>query len=157
MSRMEKKPVPVPKGVTATVDGQTVKVKGPKGELSRPLVDDVVVKMGESGVEVSPRDDSKRARSMWGMSRSLVDNLVGGVANGFTRTLEITGVAYRAALKGKDCKLQIGYTTMCSILPIPRAFRSSVPSRGNRDQRQRQGEGRPGRRRDPAVPQAGAL
>jgi large subunit ribosomal protein L6 len=110
MSRIGKKPVPVPKGVTATLDGQKVTVKGPKGELSLTLIDDVTVKMGETGIEVAPRDDSKRARSMWGMSRSLVENLVGGVANGFSRTLEITGVGYRAALKGKELQLQLGYS-----------------------------------------------
>ncbi len=116
MSRIGKKPVPVPKGVTATIDGQTVKVKGPKGELSLTLVDDVTVKMGETGIEVAPRDDSKRARSMWGMSRSLVDNLVNGVGNGFSRTLEITGVGYRAALKGtRSCSSSSATATTCSI------------------------------------------
>jgi large subunit ribosomal protein L6 len=110
MSRIGKKPVPVPKGVTAKVDGQTVSVKGPKGELSITLVDDVKAELGDDGVTVSPRDQSKRARSMWGMSRSLVDNLMTGVATGFTRTLEITGVGYRAAMRGKDLQLNLGYS-----------------------------------------------
>jgi large subunit ribosomal protein L6 len=110
MSRIGKRPVSVPKGVTANVDGQTVSVKGPKGELSITLVDDVTVKMDDDGVTVSPRDQSKRARSMWGMSRSLVDNLVTGVSNGFTRTLEINGVGYRAAMRGKDLQLNLGYS-----------------------------------------------
>ncbi len=126
MSRIGKKPVPVPKGVTASVDGQKVTVKGPKGELSLTLVDDVVITMGETGIEVAPRDDSKRARSMWGMSRSLVDNLVGGVANGFTRTLEITGVGYRAALKGKELQLQLGYSHDV-MYPIPEGIQIVCP------------------------------
>jgi large subunit ribosomal protein L6 len=110
MSRIGKKPVPVPTGVTAKVDGQTVSVKGPKGELSITLVDDVKAELGDDGVTVSPRDHSKRARSMWGMSRSLVDNLMTGVATGFTRTLEINGVGYRAAMRGKDLQLNLGYS-----------------------------------------------
>jgi large subunit ribosomal protein L6 len=110
MSRIGKKPVPVPSGVTATLNGQQVAVKGPKGELSLTLIDDVTVKMGEKGIEVAPRDDSKRSRSMWGMSRTLVENLVEGVNKGFSKTLEITGVGYRAAMKGKDLQLQLGYS-----------------------------------------------
>ncbi len=110
MSRIGKQPVQVPKGVTANIDGQTVSVKGPKGELSITLVDDVTVEMGDDGITVSPRDQSKRARSMWGMSRSLVDNLVTGVSAGFAKTLEINGVGYRAAMKGKDLQLQLGYS-----------------------------------------------
>jgi large subunit ribosomal protein L6 len=118
MSRIGKKPVTVPKGVTAKVDGQTVTVKGPKGELSITLINDVTVKLGDAGIEVSPRDDSKRARSMWGMSRSLVDNLVMGVSSGFSKTLEITGVGYRAALKGKELQLQLGYSHDV-LYPVP--------------------------------------
>ncbi len=111
MSRIGKKPVPLPKGVTATVEGQKVTVKGAKGQLSLTLIDDVTVKMGETGVEVAPRDDSKRARAMWGLSRSLVQNLVTGVNDGFTKTLDITGVGYRAALKSpKELQLQLGYS-----------------------------------------------
>jgi large subunit ribosomal protein L6 len=110
MSRIGKKPVPVPNGITATINGQRVVVKGPKGELSLTLIDDVTVKMGEKGIEIAPRDDSKRARSMWGMSRTLVENLIEGVNKGFTKTLEITGVGYRAAMKGKDLQLQLGFS-----------------------------------------------
>jgi large subunit ribosomal protein L6 len=111
MSRIGKKPVPLPKGVTATVEGQKVTVKGAKGQLSLTLIDDVTVKMGETGIEVAPRDDSKRARSMWGLSRSLVQNLVVGVNEGFSKTLEITGVGYRAAVKSpKELQLQLGYS-----------------------------------------------
>ena len=118
MSRIGKKPVALPKGVTAKVEGQTVSVKGPKGELSLTLIDDVTVKLGDDGIEVSPRDDSKKARSMWGMSRSLTDNLVQGVTKGFSKTLEISGVGYRAALKGKELQLQLGYSHDV-LYPIP--------------------------------------
>jgi large subunit ribosomal protein L6 len=125
MSRIGKKPVPLPKGVTAKIDGQTVSVKGPKGELSVTLLDDVVVKQGEAGIEVAPRDDSKRARAMWGMSRSLVDNLVTGVSAGFSKTLEISGVGYRAALKGKELQLQLGYSHDI-MFPIPDGIQIQV-------------------------------
>jgi large subunit ribosomal protein L6 len=126
MSRIGKKPVPVPKGVTAKVDGQTVSVKGPKGELSLTLIDDVTVRLGDEGIEVIPRDDSKRARSMWGMSRSLVENLITGVNGGFTRTLEITGVGYRAALKGKELQLNLGYSHDV-LYPIPDGIQIVCP------------------------------
>jgi large subunit ribosomal protein L6 len=126
MSRIGKKPVPLPKGVTATVEGQQVSVKGPKGELSLKLIDDVTVKMGDEGIEVAPRDDSKRARSMWGMSRSLVQNLVVGVSNGFSKTLEISGVGYRAAMKGKELQLQLGYSHDI-LYPIPDGISIVVP------------------------------
>ena len=126
MSRIGKRPVALPKGVTAKVDGQTVSVKGPKGELSLTLVDDVTVKMGDDGIEVAPRDDSKRARSMWGMSRSLVDNLVQGVMSGFSKTLDISGVGYRAALKGKELQLQLGYSHDV-LYPIPEGIQIQCP------------------------------
>jgi large subunit ribosomal protein L6 len=126
MSRIGKKPVPVPKGVTAKLDGQTVSVKGPKGELSLTLIDDVTVKLGDDGIEVVPRDDSKRARSMWGMSRSLVENLITGVNSGFSRTLEITGVGYRAALKGAELQLNLGYSHDV-LYPIPEGIQIVCP------------------------------
>jgi large subunit ribosomal protein L6 len=126
MSRIGKKPVPVPKGVTAKVDGQTVSVKGPKGELSLTLIDDVTVELGDDGIEVAPRDDSKRARSMWGMSRSLVENLITGVNSGFSRTLEITGVGYRAALKGTELQLNLGYSHDV-LYPIPEGIQIVCP------------------------------
>jgi len=87
MSRIGKKPVTLPKGVTASVEGQTVKVKGPKGELSVKLVPDVSVAMGEGGIQVSPREGAERGPQMWGLSRTLVNNLVEGVTNGFTQKL----------------------------------------------------------------------
>lgn len=126
MSRIGKKPVPLPKGVTAQVEGQTISAKGPKGELSLTLVDDVTVTLGDDGLEVAPGDDSKRARSMWGMSRSLVDNIVTGVADGFTRTLEINGVGYRAALRGKELQLQLGYSHDV-LYPIPDGIQIVCP------------------------------
>jgi large subunit ribosomal protein L6 len=110
MSRIGKKPVPVPKNVTATVTGQTVKVKGPKGELALTLVDDVEVAMAPEGVTVKPRNDTKKARSMWGMQRTMVQNLMVGVTDGYSRSLEIQGVGFRAALKGKDVQLNLGYS-----------------------------------------------
>jgi large subunit ribosomal protein L6 len=126
MSRIGKKPIPVPKNVTATVDGQKVTVKGPKGQLSLTLIDDVEVKMEDGSIVVSPRADTKRARSMWGMSRSLVDNLVHGTTTGFTRTLEITGVGYRAAMDGKALKLQLGYSHDV-MYPVPEGISIAVP------------------------------
>ncbi len=108
MSRIGKRPIPVPDKVTATVDGQYVSVKGPKGELAATLVDDVLVKLEDGAIEVQPRDESKRARSMWGMSRTIVNNLVTGVTDGFTRKLEINGVGYRAQMQGKNIQLQLG-------------------------------------------------
>ncbi len=102
MSRIGKKPVPVPSSVTATVSGQTVKVKGAKGELSFTMPEEIKVEKTDEGIEVTPRDDTKKARSMWGMSRTMVRNLIEGVTDGYTHTLEIHGVGFKAALKGKD-------------------------------------------------------
>jgi large subunit ribosomal protein L6 len=126
MSRIGKKPIAVPKNVTATVDGQTVTVKGPKGQLSLTLIDDVEVKLEDGAIVITPRADTKRARSMWGMSRSLVENLVRGTTNGFTRTLEITGVGYRAAMDGKSLKLQLGYSHDV-MYPVPEGISIAVP------------------------------
>ena len=111
MSRIGKKPVPVPSGVTATVDGQTVKMKGSKGELSFTAPDQIKVEKTAAGIEINPRDESKLARSMWGMSRTQVANLIKGVTDGYSTTLEIQGVGYRAAMKGKDAlQLQVGFS-----------------------------------------------
>ena len=110
MSRIGKKPVPIPSGVTANVEGQTVKVKGPKGALQVVLPDDVTVKMDNGEVKVDPRNETKRARSMWGTSRTLVNNLVTGVTKGYEKKLEITGVGYRAALQGKNLQIALGYS-----------------------------------------------
>jgi large subunit ribosomal protein L6 len=110
MSRIGKKPVTVPSGVTAQVDGQEVKVKGPKGELKHVLVDAIIAKLDDGGIEIAMREDSKEARAMWGMSRTMVANLVAGVTEGFTKKLEITGVGYRAAVQGSNLQLQLGYS-----------------------------------------------
>jgi large subunit ribosomal protein L6 len=110
MSRIGKKPVPVPTGVTANVEGQTVKVKGPKGALQYVLPDDVTVALDKGEIKVDPRNESKRARSMWGTSRTLVANLMTGVTKGFERKLEINGVGYRAAVQGKNLQLALGYS-----------------------------------------------
>jgi large subunit ribosomal protein L6 len=110
MSRIGKKPVELPTGVSATVSGQTVEVKGPKGTLSFKATDDVTIAHEGSTVTVMPRGTSKRARQQWGMSRSMVANLVEGVSTGFKKELEIQGVGYRAAIQGNILKLQLGYS-----------------------------------------------
>ncbi len=126
MSRIGKRPVPVPGGVTATVDGQRVDAKGPKGQLSVVLHDDVKVEQGEDGITVMPRHETKRARSMWGMSRSLVANIVGGVSEGFQQRLEIQGVGYRAQLQGKNLQLALGFSHEV-LFPIPEGITIECP------------------------------
>ncbi|MDP1908503.1 MAG: 50S ribosomal protein L6 [Hyphomicrobium sp.] len=111
MSRIGKRAVPVPSSVTATVNGREVKVKGPKGELSFTVPDKIKVEKTADGIEVTPLDETKMARSMWGMSRTMIANLMGGVTNGYSRVLEIQGIGFRAALKGKDqLQLNIGFS-----------------------------------------------
>jgi len=110
MSRVGKKPVAIPSGVTASVEGQVVKVKGPKGALAVALHGDVAAKVEGSEVKIDPRADTKRARAMWGTYRSLLANAMTGVTKGFERRLEITGVGYRAAVQGKNLHLQLGYS-----------------------------------------------
>ena len=126
MSRIGKQAVPVPDGVTATIDGQQVSVKGPKGELAVLLVDDVVAEMTDDGIKVDPRDETKRARSMWGMSRTLVSNIVTGVTEGFSKTLEINGVGYRAIVQGKNLQLQLGLSHDV-VYPIPEGIDIKCP------------------------------
>src|SRR5258705_4253346 len=110
MSRIGKKAIALPKGVTASVDGQTVKVKGPKGELSVKLVAEVTASVDDHGIHVTPRKEMEKAPQMWGLSRTLVNNLVAGVTTGFTRNLAIQGVGYRAAVQGKVLNLQLGFS-----------------------------------------------
>jgi large subunit ribosomal protein L6 len=110
MSRIGKKPVELPAGVSASVSGQTVEVKGPKGTKSFNATDDVTIAVDGNLVKITPRGTSKRARQQWGMSRSMVANLVTGVSTGFKRELEITGVGYRAAMAGNTLKLSLGYS-----------------------------------------------
>jgi len=110
MSRIGKKPVDLPSGVTASVSGQTVEVKGPKGTLSYKANDDVTIEVADNVVNITPRGTSKRARQQWGMSRTMVQNLVTGVSDGFRKELEINGVGYRAQMQGKQVKLSLGYS-----------------------------------------------
>jgi len=110
MSRIGKKPVPLPSGVSATIDGGQMQVKGPKGQLALHMLDDILYEIGEKEIKVNPANDSRRARSFWGMQRTLVSNLVVGVSDGFTKVLEITGVGYRASVQGSNLKLQLGYS-----------------------------------------------
>ncbi|API60765.1 50S ribosomal protein L6 [Tardibacter chloracetimidivorans] len=110
MSRIGKKPISVPSGVTASIADGTLSVKGPKGTLSMPVVDDIAYDVQDGAISVQPANDSKRARAFWGMQRTMVQNLVTGVTDGFTKVLEITGVGYRATAQGKTLKLQLGYS-----------------------------------------------
>ncbi|MEO9615738.1 MAG: 50S ribosomal protein L6 [Nitratireductor sp.] len=126
MSRIGKKPVPVPEGVTASVDGQTVTAKGPKGELTFVVNDEVLVKLDDEGIKVDPRDQSKDARSKWGMSRTIIDNILNGVKSGFEKRLEITGVGYRAAMQGKNLQLSLGFSHEV-VYEAPEGIQLSVP------------------------------
>lgn len=110
MSRIGKKPVVVPSGVSADIADGTLTVKGPKGTLTLGLADDVTYKVEDGSISVQPANDTKRARAFWGMQRTLVQNLVTGVTEGYTKVLEITGVGYRANAQGKNLKLQLGYS-----------------------------------------------
>ena len=110
MSRIGKKPVALPSGVTANIADGLLSVKGPKGELKLAMVEEVAYELTDAGLSVTPVNDSKKARSFWGMQRTLVQNLVDGVTEGFTKVLEITGVGYRANVQGQTLKLQLGYS-----------------------------------------------
>ena len=110
MSRIGKKAVPVPAGVTASIEDRVLSVKGPKGVLSMPMSDDIAYEIGTGEIAVNPANETKRARAFWGMQRTLVSNLVVGVSAGFTKVLEITGVGYRASVQGSNLKLQLGYS-----------------------------------------------
>src|SRR4051794_39612423 len=110
MSRIGKKPVSLPQGVTANVSGQTVTAKGPKGELKFVVNDEVLVKMDNNQIAVEPRDETKSARAKWGMSRTQIVNILEGVKNGFERKLEISGVGYRAAMQGRNLQLSLGFS-----------------------------------------------
>jgi large subunit ribosomal protein L6 len=126
MSRIGKKPVAVPQGVTASVDGQTVTAKGPKGELKFVVNDEVLVKLDDGAIAVEPRDQTKDARSKWGMSRTQIENIVTGVKDGFERRLEITGVGYRAAMQGKNLQLALGFSHDV-VYEAPEGVTISVP------------------------------
>jgi len=126
MSRIGKKAVSVPSGVQAAVEGQTVKVKGPKGALQLVLHDDVTAKLDKGEIKVDPRFETKRARSQWGTSRTLIANLIEGVTKGFEEKLEITGVGYRAAVQGKNLQMQLGYSHDI-VFPIPEGITVATP------------------------------
>ena len=110
MSRTGKKPVAFPAGVSASIEGAILSVKGPKGTLTLPLQSEVTYALEEGSITVRPANETKRARSFWGMQRTLIQNLVTGVTTGFSKTLEITGVGYRANMQGRNLKLQLGYS-----------------------------------------------
>ncbi len=126
MSRVGKKPVPLPAGVTAHIEGQSVAVKGAKGELQFTVPDEVSVAMGDGGIAVDPRSETKRAQAMWGTSRARIANLVIGVTAGFQKKLEITGVGYKAAVSGKRLQLSLGYSHDIDF-PIPEGIAIVAP------------------------------
>jgi len=126
MSRIGKRPVALPSGVSATVEGRMLAVKGPKGTLSLQMADDISYEVQDGAIAVTPANDTKRARSFWGMQRTLVQNLVTGVTEGFTKTLEITGVGYRAAAQGKNLRLQLGYSHDVNIA-VPEGLEVKTP------------------------------
>ncbi len=126
MSRVGKKPVAVPAGVTAKVDGQSISVKGGKGELSFTAPDNVNVALAEGKIVVTPRNDSTQARAMWGTTRSMVNSLMIGVSKGFERKLEITGVGYKAAVSGKNLRLSLGYSHDLNF-PVPTGIAIAAP------------------------------
>jgi large subunit ribosomal protein L6 len=126
MSRIGKKPVAVPAGVTASVNGQTVSAKGPKGELKFVVNDEVLVKLEDGKIDVAPRDQSKLARSKWGMSRTQIANILSGVKDGFEKRLEINGVGYRAAMQGKNLQLALGYSHDV-VYEVPQGITVQVP------------------------------
>lgn len=126
MSRIGKKPVAVPSGVTASIEGGVLNVKGPKGDLSMPLSDDISYEVRSGEIGVTPANETKRARAFWGMQRTMVANLVQGVTDGFTKTLDITGVGYRAAVQGSNLRLQLGYSHDVDF-PIPQGITIKTP------------------------------
>ena len=126
MSRIGKKTISIPKGVTITLDGQTVSVKGPKGERSWTVADEIEVTQDEAGLSLGLKTDTQRARAMWGLSRTLVDNMVTGVTSGFEKSLELVGVGYRAAMKGQALSLQLGFSHEVDIDP-PAGVTFAVP------------------------------
>jgi large subunit ribosomal protein L6 len=126
MSRIGKRPVPIPSGVTAEVANGILTVKGPKGTLTLTLRDEISYTVEEGGIVVKPANDTKQARAFWGMQRTLVDNLVTGVTQGYTKVLEITGVGYRANAQGRNLKLQLGYSHDVDF-PVPEGIEIKTP------------------------------
>ena len=126
MSRIGKKPVTVPAGITPTIEGKQLTMKGPKGTLKMPLRDEISYTIEDGGISVQPANDTKRARAFWGMQRTMVQNLVTGVSEGFTKKLLITGVGYRAAAQGRNLKLQLGYSHDVDI-DVPEGIEVKTP------------------------------
>ena len=126
MSRIGKRTIEVPKGVSVMLDGQTVSVKGPKGERSWTVADEIEVTQAEDGLHLAIREDNQRSRAMWGLSRTLVDNMVVGVTTGFEKSLDLVGVGYRAAMKGDALSLQLGFSHDVDIQP-PAGVTFAVP------------------------------
>jgi large subunit ribosomal protein L6 len=126
MSRIGKRPVPLPSGVTATTEGQILSVKGPKGTLSLQMRDEISYDIGADAISVQPANETKQARAFWGMQRTLVQNLVTGVSEGFTKVLEITGVGYRAAAQGSNLRLQLGYSHDVNVA-VPEGIEIKTP------------------------------
>ena len=126
MSRIGKKAVPVPAGVTASIADKVLSVKGPKGTLTLGLADDIAYEVQSDGISVQPANETKRARAFWGMQRTLVQNLVTGVTDGFTKKLLITGVGYRAAAQGRNLRLQLGYSHDVNI-DVPEGIEVKTP------------------------------
>ena len=126
MSRIGKVPVALPDNVSASIEGSLLSVKGPKGTLTMPMLEDISYGIEDGRIVVRPANDTKRARSFWGMHRTLVQNLVTGVTEGFTKTLEITGVGYRAAAQGRNLRLQLGYSHDVNV-PVPDGIEIKTP------------------------------
>jgi large subunit ribosomal protein L6 len=126
MSRIGKKVVAIPNGVTVTLEGQQVTVKGPKGQLSWTVVDEIAVAQGDDGLSFTPNNDTQRARAMWGLSRTLVANMVQGVTQGYEEKLELVGVGYRAAMKGRALSMQLGFSHDVDI-PAPEGITFATP------------------------------
>ncbi len=126
MSRIGKRPVPIPAGVTADIADGVLTVKGPKGTLTLRLRDEISYTVEEGGILVKPANDTKQAQAFWGMQRTLVDNLVTGVTEGYTKVLDITGVGYRANAQGKNLKLQLGYSHDVDY-PVPEGITIATP------------------------------
>jgi large subunit ribosomal protein L6 len=126
MSRIGKKAVSIPAGVSVTLEGQTVTVKGPKGQLAWTVSDEIEVKQEGADVTFAPRNDTQRARGMWGLSRTLIANLVEGVTKGYEQTLELVGVGYRATMKGQALSMQLGFSHDVDI-PPPAGISFAVP------------------------------
>jgi len=126
MSRIGKKTITAPSGVSVTLDGQAVSVKGPKGQLAWTVPEEITVAQNGAELSFAPRDESQRARAMWGLSRTLVNNMVEGVSKGYEETLELVGVGYRAAMKGSALSMQLGFSHEVDI-PAPQGISFAVP------------------------------